>query len=148
MTEEQLPITGAGFISMDAIPPGVDLVREVRAINDAGVEIPWMWVLTEARVEFTAGEDQPVLTFGVYNEVGAVRWDEGEDEYLPVGGSNSEWVAYWLAGSHESYMQPHTEVPVETALRAVAEFLETRRRPTCVEWRKGESWVEALESGG
>ncbi|SER44382.1 Imm1 family immunity protein [Actinokineospora terrae] len=145
MSEERAPITHGGFISMDAIPPGVDLVQEVRAINDAGVRIPWMWVLTEVRVEFTAEEDQPALTFGVHNEIGAVQWDEGEDTYLPVEGSNQEWVAYWLAGSHESYLQPHSEVPVETALRALAEFLETRRRPTCVEWRRGESLVEALE---
>ncbi|RLK60075.1 Imm1 family immunity protein [Actinokineospora cianjurensis] len=144
MTDDIPPITHLGFISMDTIPTGTDLVKEVRALNAAGVEIPWMWVLTEERMDFS-DEAQPALAFGVHNEVGAVQWQIGGETFLPVGGANPEWVAYWLAGFHESYMRPHTEVTVETALSAVAEFLETRRRPTCVEWRRGESLVEALE---
>lgn len=31
-------------------------------------------------------------------------------------------------------MDPRTEVPIDLVLRAVAEYVRTGERPTCVEW--------------
>lgn len=120
---------------MDEILPGVDLVAEVRALNGGGVEIPWMWSLSEKRMDLTSTE-QSMLTFGVNGEVGILEWQEGDSSFTPVGGANAERLSYWLAGFHESEVERYTEVPVELVYAAVAEYLRTRSRPGCVEWRE------------
>ncbi|GLW91989.1 hypothetical protein [Actinokineospora globicatena] len=117
MTDDVPPITHLGFISMNVIPAGTDLVEEVRALNAAGVEVPWMWVLSEERLDFT-NQTQASLGFGVHNEVGMLQWRDSGGSFVPATGTNPEWVSYWLAGFHESPVRPCTEVPVEIALTA------------------------------
>ncbi|MBM7771163.1 hypothetical protein JOD54_001367 [Actinokineospora baliensis] len=137
MTGGDQAITSSGHISVDAVGVGVDLVAELRALNSRGLSVPWMWVVSAERVRFGGGSTSPRLAVGVFNDVGALQWHEGRDTFVPIGGGNPHWRAYWLAGAHESQMRPGTEVPVDTAFLAVEEFLRTLTRPTCVEWEKG-----------
>ncbi|MGI8312618.1 Imm1 family immunity protein [Saccharopolyspora hattusasensis] len=51
-----------------------------------------------------------------------------------ANGTNTEPVDYWLGGLHHTPMDAHTEVPIELVLRAIAEYVRTGERPTCVEW--------------
>ncbi|MCG8917702.1 Imm1 family immunity protein [Actinokineospora sp. PR83] len=137
------PLTHIPFISMDTIPPGADLVAEVRALNEAGVEIPWAWGLT--RTPMSPLVEQGMLTFGVHNEVGILVWEWGMSAAVPSTGTNTEWLSYSLAGLDESGVPPHAEVPVETVYSAVAEFLTTGERPTCVQWKEAASLLSQYE---
>ncbi|MBM7776192.1 hypothetical protein JOD54_006396 [Actinokineospora baliensis] len=138
MTEPQSPLIHRGFIAMDEIPAGVDLVEQVRALNAAGVDVPWMWSLSGTRVDLTSTA-APMLTFGVNNTVGILEWQEGTSTFTPAGGANEERLSYWLAGFHETEVERYTEVPVDLVFAAVAEHLQTRERPTCVDWRASTS---------
>ena len=47
-------------------------------------------------------------------------------------------MTYYLAGLHDTHLPPHAEVPIEIAYQALAEYLTTRERPTCVDWQPAE----------
>lgn len=126
------------YLDRETMPPGGDLVAEVRALNDAGVEIPWCWKLSREPVE-ADNQDRVTLTFGVNNDVGVVKWTRGATSHVPTAGTNTEWLTYYLAGFHDFAIPPHAEVPVETVYAAVTEFLSTWQPPTCVQWREAAS---------
>lgn len=127
------PITHSEYLLIGAIPAGVDLVAEVRSLNSAGVEIPWAWNLI-------GGPDEKyMLTYGVNNDVGVLVWDDGEEYHVPTCGTNPDWVIYHLAGMHELRVQPHAQVSVENVYAALAQFLRTGQRPTCVLWQSAPS---------
>ncbi len=117
----------------------VDLVAEVRALNTDGVEIPWVWFLAEKPIEPHGLNDPVMLTFGIYNNIGALSWDDGEKSYVPTTGMNSDWRTYYSAGSHDTAIPSYAEVPVKKVYLALAEFLGTRTRPTVVEWQEAAS---------
>ncbi|GLZ43313.1 Imm1 family immunity protein [Actinokineospora sp. NBRC 105648] len=129
------PITHNGYIAMDAMRPGEDLLAEVRDLNTAGVRIPWAWTLTETVLD-PYSRDQAALTFGINNDRGALTWEQGEHAFVPTTGSNTEWLTYHFAGMEETGIPPHGEVPIDTVYTALGEFLRTRVRPTCVEWQE------------
>lgn len=141
MTE---PVIHFPFLDFDIIPPGVDLVAEVRTLNEAGVEIPWAWVLSRKPLN-RENQPQGALTFGVHNDVGVLEWAVEMDGYVPATGTESTWSDYFLAGLDETSIPPHAEVPVETVYAAVAEFLVTGQRPTCVEWQEAASLLSRFE---
>lgn len=131
MTAEILTIP---FMDLDRLDEGVDLLAEIRALNSAGVRIPWAWSISAGQADPMA-QDEKSLTVGVRNEVGALVWTDEDGDHVPVGGTNAEWLEYFLGGSHGTSIPPGAEVDVETVHAALGEFLRTRARPTCVRWR-------------
>ncbi|GLZ38336.1 Imm1 family immunity protein [Actinokineospora sp. NBRC 105648] len=129
------PVTDRAYIDLESLPAGVDLVREVRSLNEAGVEVPWMWVITEQAFDIHS-KTQVMFVVGVNNAVGVLHWDAARRGDVPKTGTNPEWIGYFLAGSHESPVPPHAEVPIDLVYQALAEFLTTRTRPTCVQWQE------------
>ncbi|EWC63943.1 hypothetical protein UO65_0773 [Actinokineospora spheciospongiae] len=138
------PLTHNPFLFFAMIPPGVDLVAQVRELNDAGVEIPWAWSLSRERIDLR-NREQGVLTFGVNNTVGVLEWGLSAAAYVPTIGTNDEWSGYYLAGMDETNIPPYAEVPVDTVYAAVAEFLTTGERPTCVQWKEAASLLSQFE---
>ncbi|MGQ0841169.1 Imm1 family immunity protein [Actinokineospora sp.] len=120
---------------MDEIPADMDLVAAIRHVNAQGVRKPWVWVIS-------AGPDDPFypagvsLSVGVHNQVGSLNWVTNSASLVPVRGTNTEWVVYHLAGMHDTPIPPHAEVPVDTVFEVLAEFLDTRVRPTKIEWQE------------
>ena len=141
MTE---PVIHQPFLCAEMIPPELDLVAEVRALNDAGVEIPWSWSLSREPID-VHDHEAVTLTFGVNNDVGMVKWARGMSTFVPADGTNTGWMTYHLAGFHESGVPPYAEVPVETVYAAVAEFLTTWAPPTCVRWKEAASLLSRFE---
>ncbi|WP_156893799.1 hypothetical protein, partial [Actinokineospora enzanensis] len=99
------------YITIGALPGGCDLTEEVRALNAAGVRIPWAWTITHERLDPNA-TDQNALTVGVNNGVGAVEYEEGDRTYVPTIGTNSDWVTYHFGGAEETGLPPFSEVPI------------------------------------
>jgi len=115
------------------LPADVDLVAEVRAFNDAGVEVPWLWGLS-AGPKDPLSLDQVTLMFGVDNDSGTLEWLTGTDTFVPADGTNPEWTTHYLGGMYDTPVPPFATVPTDTVYAAVAEFLRTGSRPACVTW--------------
>lgn len=87
--------------------------------------------------QLLAGMDSPGgLVAGVNGDVGCLTW-EAEDgtEYVPAIGSNDGEVDYFTWDGHHFVQLPGAEVPVDTALSAVREFVTTGMRPACIQWQ-------------
>lgn len=80
-------------------------------------------------------DDSCTLHAGVRDDFGVLQWfdNDGDEVFLP-GGQNTDQVDYFSWFGHHFPMDPHTEVPIDLVLRAVAEFVRTGERPTCVDW--------------
>ncbi|HEX7660138.1 MAG TPA: Imm1 family immunity protein [Pseudonocardiaceae bacterium] len=143
---DNLGILANAFIKINAMPADVDLVQRIRDLNSMGPEIPWMWSLsldTEA-----TGPNRVEFGVGVYGAIGALHWaSNAGDDLVPVCGTSTHSVLYYLAGMYDSEMPPGAEVPVETVYRAATEFLTTHQRPTCVRWRQAppSSWLPTTQ---
>uniref|UniRef100_UPI00047552A7 Imm1 family immunity protein n=2 Tax=Actinokineospora enzanensis TaxID=155975 RepID=UPI00047552A7 len=55
---------------------------------------------------------------------------------VPTIGTNSDWVTYHFGGAEETGLPPFSEVPIDTVYQVLTEFIVTRTRPTCVDWRE------------
>ena len=93
-----------------------------------------------AAAEVTLADDEngPVLYPGFHLTLGAAYYS-GEDDPGPYytlgnGRSDGEPLLYMMATS-DNAMPPNSEIPVELVRRAVHEFADTGRRPTCLAWQ-------------
>ncbi|MBM7771611.1 hypothetical protein JOD54_001815 [Actinokineospora baliensis] len=123
-----------GWLHVDQLPPGFDLVAALREVD---FDIPSLWVIATGSTDFVSGEHAE-LGVGVNGDTGVLDWIAGDQRSVPRNGTNADWKSYFLAGLDETSVPPGAEVPVEVAYQALAEFLATRARPTCVEWRVAE----------
>jgi hypothetical protein len=88
----------------------------------------WLFLLGSA-------DDDPTLAVGVRGQAGALTWYAGDDELAPANGLNeAESDNYWTWFGHEAPMPPRSEMPIAEVYRALAEWISTHRRPTCVQW--------------
>ena len=121
-------------IDVRELPEDVDLVELIRrAQDDPELGTACSWVLSYADDE-VPWYMSPALMVGVRVGTGALVWDD-RLPLRPTNGTNAEPVDYWLGGPHHTPMEARTEIPGEQTLAAVAEFVRTGRRPTCVEWQ-------------
>ncbi|MDQ3401778.1 MAG: Imm1 family immunity protein [Actinomycetota bacterium] len=140
------PVLEMPFFAISQIGPDVDLVSEVRALNDSGITVPWVWSLYSV-VKESAMHAVPTLTFGVYNEVGTLKYIDGRENLVPAAGRNDTWSTGYLAGMYDTGIPPYAEVPVEMVYEVLDEFLRTRERPTCIEWKAAERFERSGWSG-
>ncbi|GAA2969401.1 Imm1 family immunity protein [Actinokineospora diospyrosa] len=122
------------WLHVDQLPAHFDLVAALREVK---FDIPSVWVIATGSTDFTSGEHAE-LGVGVNGDIGALDWIAGEQRLVPLVGTNAGWKTYYLAGLDETPVPPHAEVPIEVAYQALAEFLTTRARPTCIEWQEAE----------
>ncbi|MBM7776193.1 hypothetical protein JOD54_006397 [Actinokineospora baliensis] len=132
-----------GQIVVDQLPPGFDLVAAVRAHHDAGVAIGWMWDLVSGPLPEV--DERPALTFGVNDGIGILEWNDGRTSHVPAGGVHPDWSEYWIAGTHPADVPPNAHVPLDTVYAAIAEFVDTRTRPTCVDWVEAAPLLSRFE---
>ncbi|MGQ0838172.1 Imm1 family immunity protein [Actinokineospora sp.] len=128
-------ILEVSFINVDDLTGNDDLVSAVRELNAGGVEIPWAWCISAGPTD-PLSSDRRTLTIGVNNTVGVLVWSPGRGRQVPQAGANPEWSTYYLAGMYDTSIPPNAEVPPETVYEALAEFLDTRSLPTCIEWQR------------
>lgn len=135
-------ILDSPFLHVDDLTVDVDLVAELRRLHAGGVEVPCFWsVAAGSRDPYSP--EQISLHFGVNGGLGMLQWNESGVSLVPEGGTNAQWSVYQLGGLHETPIPPRAEVPLETVYSALAEFLETRRRPTRVRWQEAAS-IESM----
>jgi hypothetical protein len=127
-TARQPTLTGRDHLDITEYDEPARLLAALKDASPAEGGLVW---------QFQLGPDDsaPTLAVGVRGATGALVWYEGDDQFVPVEGANTDWVDYWTWFGHESPMPPSSEVPVDRVYAAVEELIRTRRRPTCVTWR-------------
>lgn len=114
------------------LPSDFDLAGALQKVNDQyGPTGAPCWFLY-------SGTEFPGLTVGVRGTVAAVQWVSRDEVLVPASGSG-ERGTYFAGGRHEETFPPGSEVPVADALAAVAEYVRTAQRPTCIEWANLEA---------
>lgn len=103
--------------------------RDTKA-HDSGSDGGFVW-------DFQHGPDDtgPVLRIGVRGERGSLEWFHGQENLIPIGGLNNEWVDYWSPFGDHSSAPPGSEVPIEHVYTALAEFTRSGQRPPHLTWR-------------
>jgi hypothetical protein len=107
------------------------ILAALREVNDepaAAGGFVWFFPLGSSDAD-------PTLAVGVRGEIGALTWYVADRTLVPVGGLNEDDAdCYWTWFGHEFPMQPRSEVPIDMAYQALAEWISTHERPTCVDW--------------
>lgn len=109
------------------LPSDLDLVQLMRDEVDQHPGTAPCWMISN-------GDLFPMLTVGLREGAGALMWDQGTSALVPDGGSNTADADYFLGNRDHSPFPPGTELPTDRVLAAVAEFVQTGQRPTCIEW--------------
>ena len=117
-----------GGADVRELPAAVELVERLREANAVRPRQAWSFFVDASDVH------SPSLSIGLAGERGALSWSDGRRSMRPVIGDNTEHVDYWTGGHHIQF-GPGSEVPADCVYEAVAEFVVTRRQPTCVDWR-------------
>ncbi|MGX7828129.1 Imm1 family immunity protein [Actinokineospora sp. 24-640] len=128
-------ILDSGFLRIDTLPSGTDLVAELRAVQAEGSEVPCLWSLASGPTD-DLRHPAPTLDVGFDPGTGrgALVWSEPGVVKVPVDGLNAEWKTYHLGGTHDTRLPAGAEVGLETMYAALAEFLNTRTQPATVRW--------------
>lgn len=120
-------------IDVHTLSSDVDLVAALReASTHPQRGQACSWELSNLRDDLPWYQ-QPSLIVGLRDGHGALTWND-DPPMVPANGTNAEPVDYWIAGLHHTPMSARAELPLEQALDAVAEFMRTGQRPTCLEW--------------
>ncbi|HEV3362062.1 MAG TPA: Imm1 family immunity protein [Pseudonocardiaceae bacterium] len=128
-----LVLTGNDHLDItDHHEPGPLLaaLREVNGQSGADRTGGFMWLF-----RLGSSDDDPTLAVGVRGEIGALAWYLGNDELVPANGLNDDDAdRYWTWFGHEFPLPRRSELPIDLVYRALAEWIGTHRRPTCVAW--------------
>lgn len=117
-----------GGADLRTLAPDTDLIGLLRAANVDQAQQAWTFYLDPSN------RRAPSLTVGLNGRVGFVRWWNGEVTVRPsMAKLTGTYVDYWSAG-HHFQCDAGEEVPAEYVFAAVAEFVATRQRPTCMGW--------------
>jgi hypothetical protein len=115
-----------------------DLPDQVRSLVAHYPELPAAWAVGSGELDPKFGDELTNLQFGITasTETGVLSWidEDARVQFRPASGTNTEEVEYRMPGMHIAWFGVGTVVPAELVYAAVAEYLRTRERPTCVEW--------------
>ena len=108
--------------------------------------VEWETTLYVGDVEFHCTKDGPFpnhqLRVSVRPSAGcaALNYMDHDDPQMPIANSfnprpSLAGVRLIFNGSTGSVFPPSAAIPIADARKALAEWLTTRRRPSCIEWR-------------
>jgi hypothetical protein len=123
------------------------LVEEILTMN----HVEWETTLAVGDVEFHRSKDGPFpnhqLRISVRPSAGfaALNYMDHDDEQMPIANSFNPKrplpeVDLIFNGTTGSVFPRAAAIPVANAREALIEWLETRKRPTCIEWRPYDSY--------
>jgi hypothetical protein len=122
----------------DDLDPALDRVAALAGPN-------WPALAEVTRFDNRLG---PLLYVGLHVERGALPYSGDDDEkgsYTAGRGSREGDPLLYMQGTSACEFPPNCEVSTELVRRAVHEFADTGRRPTCVEW---QVWVREPGDSG
>jgi hypothetical protein len=129
------------------ITASADLVTEVIRTD----HVEWETTMYVGDVEFHCTKDGPVpnhqLRLSVRRSAGyaALNYMDHDDAQMPIANSFNPKrplpeVHLIFNGSTVSVFPRAAAIPIIDAHKALLEWLETRKRPTCIEWRPFDAY--------
>jgi hypothetical protein len=123
------------------------LVEEILTID----HLDWETTLFVGDVEFHRSKDGPFpnqqLRISVRPSAGlaALNYMDHDDPHMPIANSYNPKrplpeIDLIFNGSTGSVFPRSALIPIGDARRALVQWLETRKRPTCIEWRPYDSY--------
>lgn len=133
MSADDLP----GYIRVDDIEPGTSaetLMEDLRRRPPIGTETLWL-VISEGGI---SREAQVWLNAGVSETLGMLEWVDRMGYWVPSGRYSNLDRSGFINFRHASgVVLPFPAVfaaPVPLVYEAIQQVLNTKKRPTCVEW--------------
>ncbi|MFC6093967.1 Imm1 family immunity protein [Saccharothrix lopnurensis] len=119
----------ASLAVMRQVPHLADFLRVHRPDGEV---LPTEWWIHAGPTDDT----YPAMVFGISDDRGYLRWyGDPEDAQVPVGTEyRGDYRTYWHGGVIDQECNVGEEVPVEVVFAAVAQFVATGHRPTCLQW--------------
>jgi hypothetical protein len=125
----------------------VRLVDEILRMD----HVEWETTLFVGDVEFHRTREGPIpnhqLRISVRPSAGfaAINYMDHDDPLMPIGNSFNpkrplSEVDLIFNGTTGAVFPRAAAIPVADARKALIEWLETRRRPTCIDWRPYDSY--------
>jgi hypothetical protein len=129
------------------MPDSVRLVDEILTLE----HLEWETTLSVGDVEFHRTKDGPFpnhqLRISVRPSVGlaALNYMDHDDPHMPIANSFNPKrplpdVDLIFNGATGAVFPRTAAIPVADARRALTEWLQTQKRPTCIEWRPYDSY--------
>lgn len=130
------------------MPASVQLVDEVLTINHAD----WETTLLVGDGEFHRSKEegpfpnhQLRISVRPSANVAAINYMDHDDTRMPIANSYNPRrplpeVDLIFNGHTQSVFPRTAAIPIENARAALHEWLETRKRPTCIEWRPYDAY--------
>ena len=129
------------------MPESTELVDEILRSD----HVDWETTLIVGDVEFHRSKDGPYpdhqLRISVRPSAGfaALNYMDNNDPVMPIANSFNPKrplpdVNLIFNGTTGAIFPRTAAIPIEDARAALIEWLETRKRPTCIEWRPYDSY--------
>lgn len=138
--------TGVARVT-SGMPESTELVDEILRSD----HVDWETTLIVGDVEFHRSKDGPYpdhqLRISVRPSAGfaALNYMDNNDPVMPIANSFNPKrplpdVNLIFNGTTGAIFPRTAAIPIEDARAALIEWLETRKRPTCIEWRPYDSY--------
>lgn len=129
------------------MPDSVSLVDQILATN----HVRWETTLFVGDVEFHSSKSGPVpnhqfrVSVSPRHNVAALNYMDNDDSDMPIANSYNPLrpvpdIDLIFSGSTGAVFPRTALIPIPQARTALLEWLETRSRPTCVEWRSYDAY--------
>ncbi|HEX5407933.1 MAG TPA: Imm1 family immunity protein [Pseudonocardiaceae bacterium] len=129
------------------MPGAINLVDEVLTTN----HVDWETTLSVGDVEFHSSKSGPLpnhqfrVSVSTVYEVAALNYMDNDDPVMHIANSYNPHrplpdVDLIFNGTTGAVFPRTALIPISQARAALLEWLETRVRPTCIEWRPYDSY--------
>lgn len=127
--------------------PSVRLIDEILRIDHPD----WETILMVGDVEFRSTKDGPFpnhqlrLSVRPASGLAAINYMDHDDPQMPIANSYNPRrplpdVDHVFNGETGSVFPRSAAIPIADARKALIEWLQTRTRPTCIEWRPYDAY--------
>lgn len=129
------------------MPEAVRLVNEILEMN----HVDWETTLYVGDVEFHSTKQGPYpnhqlrISVRPSSDLAAINYMDHDDPRMAIANSYNPKrplpdIDLIFSGTTRSTFPRTAAIPIADAREALIEWLETRKRPTCIEWRPYDSY--------
>ena len=88
----------------------------------------------EKEIWINLDKENPCMAICINGEYAAINYFNDEEMFLSYNKDNMVQVTF-LAGGEEWMPDPDVVISINDMFSCVKEFIETRQRPTCIQWQ-------------
>jgi Immunity protein Imm1 len=130
MTSAPVDLLGEGGADLRDLPADLDLIGLLRAADrDHPCGQSWTFYLD------ASDHRAPTLSVGLRGQLGTLSWWDGTTQFVSTMVVQTGNHIDYVNGGFHHQVDAGEEIPSDYVFAALAEFVATRTRPTCIRWR-------------